>query len=456
MAIFRIKAEDPVYGNSVDMLYNNETSSFTYSDGVSIVPLNEFPRDKKFSKVFSKTEPLTKSSKPILVKIQLGLSCNYDCGYCSQKYVPRADETSLKNIPTFIEKLTKNLTVGPDDDIRFEFWGGEPFVYWKTIEPLAKVLRLYYPNCKFKITTNGSLLTRDKVDWILDNKVIITLSHDGPQQKYRNQDPFNDPVIKQNIYDLYHEAKKRDNQIFFNSVIHNKNYSRKEIRDFFIDFTGDRNVKFCEGGVLDTFDEGSYELSFVSLSDKFSFRRTSLQELMTENLNNFTRLQAIDSFISSIVNSRDIKECPQKCGMEREDKMAVDLLGNVLTCQDVTIDSIGPNGESHLAGSLDSLSEVKITTSTHWSLRKNCSSCPVIHICQGSCMFLDGDLFEASCENSYNEHIVYFAYAIYKLTGYVPVWVEGKDLPSERMDIWGNLTAHIEKPIKKIIKIKEI
>lgn len=41
----------------------------------------------------SKQTPLAKSS-PSMLKISLGLSCNYACEYCSQRFVPRADETN--------------------------------------------------------------------------------------------------------------------------------------------------------------------------------------------------------------------------------------------------------------------------------------------------------------------------------------------------------------------------
>ena len=54
-------------------------------------------------------------------------------------------------------------------------------------------------------------------------------------------------------------------------------------------------------------------------------------------------------------------------------------------------------------------------------------------------MYLTGDLFDASCENAYTDHIPYFAVAVETLTGYVPIYIEDEagDLPEERKDIFG-------------------
>lgn len=49
--------------------------------------------------------------------------------------------------------------------------------------------------------------------------------------------------------------------------------------------------------------------------------------------------QKLENFISSIEKGVRIESLPQKCGMDREDSIAVDLNGNVLTCQNVSVTS---------------------------------------------------------------------------------------------------------------------
>ena len=51
-------------------------------------------------------------------------------------------------------------------------------------------------------------------------------------------------------------------------------------------------------------------------------------------------------------------------------------------------------------------------------------------------MFLEGPLWEASCNNAYSDALPIFAAGIEFLTGLVPVYIEG-DLPEARRDVFG-------------------
>ena len=93
----------------------------------------------------------SKSNDLSVVKIQLGLNCNYSCDYCNQRFVPHAEQTNSDDVQPFLDKLPDWLK--PSSQVRFEFWGGEPFVYWKTLKPLAEALRKLYPYCRMSLIT---------------------------------------------------------------------------------------------------------------------------------------------------------------------------------------------------------------------------------------------------------------------------------------------------------------
>jgi len=147
---------------------------------------------------------------------------------------------------------------------------------------------------------------------------------------------------------------------------------------------------------------------------------------------------------------------PQKCGMDLDDVLAVDLHGNVITCQNVSAVETSKNGESHLAGSLDDYDNVSITTSTHWARRDECPKCPVLHLCKGACMFLDNKFWKISCANAYSDNVAHFALSFAKITGYIPIHIKHDDLPLERQDIFGTLFEHKEESIRKVIPIKVV
>jgi len=92
----------------------------------------------------------------------------------------------------------------------------------------------------------------------------------------------------------------------------------------------------------------------------------------------------------------------------------------------------------------DDLENVNIATGTHWSDREECPKCPVLHLCQGACLFLPSGSQEwkLSCDNSYSDNVVWLAAALYELTGHILYRIESEgDLPEYRQDIFGFDTA---------------
>lgn len=108
-------------------------------------------------------------------------------------------------------------------------------------------------------------------------------------------------------------------------------------------------------------------------------------------------------------------------------------------------------------GHISNLDDVKLSTSIHLSEREECPKCPVVHLCQGSCMFLTGNLWEASCNNAFSDNIGYFANAFEYMTGYIPIYIEGPQR-QDRKDIfwWVNGKPESARKYKKVIPITAI
>jgi uncharacterized protein len=424
----------------VKFVYDNMTSEIFDDTGKLLEFETEQNKNygdiKNFPTVSEKT-PLGKSNIETL-KIQLGLSCNYSCEYCSQRFVPHVDDSNMKFVDKFIDNMDSWLKEEPKE---IEFWGGEPFAYYKIMKPLAEKLREKFPNSKFLVITNGSLLTYEIIDWLEELNFNIGISHDGPGQKVRGPDPFDDPKQKDIILTLYHRFRLK-NRVSFNSMIHRENMDRAKIQQFFIDFTGDKNVIIGEGAFIDAYDEGGIKNSLQDRKDELAFRRLTMHQLIDETNYNFSVVnKRMVELINSFKNRRPARLLGQKCGMDNEKAIAVDLRGNVLTCQNVSAASTAPNGRSHLIGHVSKLDKVQLNTATHWSFRKECMGCPVLQSCKGSCMFLQKELFDVSCNNAYSDHIPFFAAAFEAVTGAMPYAVipqeNEEEFPASRADIWG-------------------
>ena len=438
MAEFRIRAINPSNGEATYLAYDNATSSLTHADTGAPVCEASPVAQRGPAPAVSQDSPLHKSS-PRILKISLGLSCNYECEYCSQRFVPRAAETNPGAVDEFVRSLDEWVTTPPQ---KIEFWGGEPFVYIKTLRPLAEALRVKYPDTAFSVITNGSLLTLDLNEWIDSLGFFVGISHDGPGQHVRGPDPLDNPATREAILDLYRRLRP-DNRISFNAMLNRLNVSRSAIQKFFVELTGDPTVPIGEGGFVDAYDEGGKATSLTP-GEQAPFRNQAFHELRTGQATNFQNVsQRLMDFVSSIKTARPASVLGQKCGMDDPSRLAVDLKGNVLTCQNTSIEGIAPNGMSHKIGHVSDLAGVKLNTSTHWSKRDECPRCPVLQVCKGSCMFLEGDLWDASCDNAFSDAIPTFAAGIEFLTGMVPVYIEGPQR-ADRKDIWNR-----QEPVRR-------
>jgi uncharacterized protein len=458
--IFEILAERDV-DDQKTFFYDNVTNTLSDETGHIYENTNIAADNRPISLPFSKHVPLKKTRQVRKLKIQLGLSCNYSCDYCSQKFVERPPETSKRDIDNFMSMLD-SLDFSGDRQIDIEFWGGEPLVYWKTLRPLAEAIRERLAHLgdklQFGIITNGSILTPEICDWLVEQNFWVGISHDGPGQWVRGPDPFDDPKKRAVILNLYRTLHPL-NKISFNAMLHSKNRSRKKIRQWFVDLTGDPHVRVGEGDLVDSYDDDAIDISLSTSADHFDFRIKSFNEMYstTGNFGFFNGAEKIKDFKKSVLNHRSVDTIGQKCGMDNPAQLAIDMKGNVLTCQNVSAIEQGMNGESHLGGHVTDIEAVEIKSSTHWKNRPDCASCPVISLCKGACMFLDNKYWESTCNNAYTDNIVYFSIAFEQLTeGYIPVLIKNTHLPDNRRDIWGTILTHTDAPKKKVIPIKSV
>jgi uncharacterized protein len=441
---FEIHALHPD-GQSVLLHYDNQRSELTWHDGTHVLPVQ--PGTFRDASVVSVNHPGRKGNVRVL-KISLGLSCNYECSYCNQRFVPRADTSHPDDIEPFISQLTDALIEAPE---RIEFWGGEPLVYWKTLKPLAERLRGLYPHAQFSLITNGSLLDAQKIEWIDQMGFSVGLSHDGPGQSSRGPDPLSDPEGHAAIMALYARLHPQG-RISINAMVHAGNQSRAQIQAWLQQRFG-QDVRIGEGAFIDPYDEGGLASTLQTPQDHLRFRAQTYKELRLGLASRMSvAQQRIMDFVQSIRTARPASALGQKCNMDRSDHLAVDLHGRVISCQNVSASAVAPNGQSHKAGDLSDLNAVRVRSVTHWSQRKDCVSCPVLQLCKGSCMFLEGPLWNAACDAAYSDNVPFLAAAIEYLTGCIPFYIEG-DFREDRKDIFGQLNASPQAEKRRVIPI---
>jgi uncharacterized protein len=182
-------------------------------------------------------------------------------------------------------------------------------------------------------------------------------------------------------------------------------------------------------GVIVPYDAAGSQYRFTGMTGKRLVHRTFYEAVTGGSASAMTIVQAIQGFTQSLINGRPSSSVGQKCGMDQEDHLAIDMAGNVVTCQNVSADTY------HRIGHMTAMEEVQLDTSTHWAHRPACVRCPMVQLCQGACMFLEGPLFDAACDNMHAYTLGLFAAAIFFATkGWVVVAIEGENMRARGVD----------------------
>ena len=139
---------------------------------------------------------------------------------------------------------------------------------------------------------------------------------------------------------------------------------------------------------------------------------TTFYEAITGWSSNIVQKKASE-FLQASHIGRPAAALGQKCGMDREDNIAIDLNGNVMTCQNTSPLT------KHRIGHLDAFDAIRLKTAHHWSTRAECGKCPVLQLCQGACLFVEDDYWQQACKNSFSYNLGVLAAALFMATRHV-------------------------------------
>lgn len=118
----------------------------------------------------------------MLISIWLTNACNLRCKYC---YQDRSDFTSMdeNTINKIIEFINYNNLQKNETSFVINFYGGEPLLKFQLIqlfvEKTYNIMKKSSVRFSNLITTNGTLLTENIIDYLKKNKFRVSLSLDG-------------------------------------------------------------------------------------------------------------------------------------------------------------------------------------------------------------------------------------------------------------------------------------
>ncbi len=120
---------------------------------------------------------------PHLAVLNLTEDCNLKCTYC---YVGAGEGQKLRMKPeTAFRIVDEYLAMNadkPEGKINIVMHGGEPLMNYELVEKLTEYCKPYRDRIHLSVQTNASLLTEERVQYLLDNDVSIGVSLDGPPE----------------------------------------------------------------------------------------------------------------------------------------------------------------------------------------------------------------------------------------------------------------------------------
>lgn len=352
-----------------------------------------------------------KSTNLCTIKIQMGLACNYNCQYCKQTAHRDLDpHATYEDAKSFVDKFSTWCTTDRKEPIRIELWGGEPLVYWPTLQLLGEYFRGEFKNARITVLSNGSLVTKEKVDWFLKHRIVLAVSHDGPGQlDYRSGDPLAEG--SETLEALRYYADNAEEPLYFNAVITKNRYDLPGIIKFIEGkFDDPERVRVGFEGIVLIEDEAQFdEKTMFTEEDYLNLRREIVKHLITGKLNEVAVLKhKVHSLMHYITSDKFHLEenIQQKCSMDSPFNVSVNLKGDVLAC----------HSTPKTIGTIDKFADTDLNAIgfVHWHKREECMACPVLPICRGGCLAQDATAFYHTCNNEFQYHMIFFE-AVYQL-----------------------------------------
>ncbi len=146
--------------------------------------------------------------------------CNMACKYCLNSYGADKDAADFGYDPKMLLEAIQAYSFP-----RISLWGGEPLIDLKALGEILEFLRKNYDK-PISMLSNGSLLTDEAVELLNHYDAELSISHDGPAQRFRGKDMLKEPGYLKRLA----RVKKFNG---FNCVVHRYNMDAKAVISYF-------------------------------------------------------------------------------------------------------------------------------------------------------------------------------------------------------------------------------
>jgi uncharacterized protein len=245
--------------------------------------------------------------------ISLTENCNMRCKYCGYQDIRFINSNSLKDIDEITLKKALDFVADHSAeayDTTISFYGGEPLLHLDllkyAIEYMEKKNTIGH-KYNYRLTTNGTLLESDALDYLVDKDITCIISLDGPvsihdrYRVYKNGMPTYADIIKNVKRIAKKHPKYYEKNIQFNAVV-SPPYNRPITKDYF-DKSEAIFIDVTIGDYFSKLLKGEYGVERVENSENMSLQKVELSK--DEVLKNRRYLSSLKKYLH--IGEKDIR-----------------------------------------------------------------------------------------------------------------------------------------------------
>ncbi|MDE7065717.1 MAG: radical SAM protein [Desulfovibrionaceae bacterium] len=360
--------------------------------------------------------PATPRDAPRMLRVAVGKRCNFSCAYCHQGPWKQAEEK--RGRPADIAAFCRREQDAGRPFASIQIWGGEPFVYFDAMRDLLRALhRNGVAGFSYDVTTNGSLLHGERLDWVLAHPEIhINISWDGPGQFLRGKDVLRDATTARSLRTLF--DARPDTAIA--PVISRHVDGAADVLREAAALLERKNVPMLDPALLVACDPAS-RAQGKSPDELRRYARDTAILLLKRELPPTLGYYRNARLLGALFGSRLLTpEHDTMCFVGSRSTLTIDLEGNILTCQNFNADSVDCSGDRHCRGNIFTGEYAPPEFSRLRARRQGrCARCLLLQFCKGGCPYGEPAYEEYNCAVTFHQLLPLFLLAVFDRTGLI-------------------------------------
>ena len=189
---------DTYKGNNKEAVYTALEGTYTRDELTETMDeLDELIKAEMLFAPMCESFKVVADEKPVVKSLCLNIAhdCNLRCKYC---FASQGDYDTIKReLMSFdVAKRAVDFLIkmsGPRQHCEIDFFGGEPLLNWDVVKQTDDYIESIQEKnnkiFKLTLTTNGMLLTQDKIDYVNEHKMSLVLSLDGRESVHNAMRP---------------------------------------------------------------------------------------------------------------------------------------------------------------------------------------------------------------------------------------------------------------------------